>query len=235
MKNMEDRMININWKDYARFGGIRSVLDTADSRGLKNKYINILHHKVLFNEIGNSLKGKRILDMGCGVGRFTQFLQDCGAEVIGIDSCKEMLKLNTGCKTLCANIYELPFDNKSFDAVLCVWVLQHLNYEDLNNTINEINRVLKDKGKVYMIEQVSLSTRLPLNYIKLSNKFILCDGRPIIYGYDKIIGIIRHGFIPEIFLSVVASIHLMYNKNIHVKDEDYLDYYMSFKKSMFVR
>lgn len=41
------------------------------------------------------LQGKNILDYGCGEGKFSRFLEDCGATVIGVDIEKEMIAFAT--------------------------------------------------------------------------------------------------------------------------------------------
>ena len=77
------------------------------------------------------MAGKRILDVGCGAGRFTEIALSTGAEVVALDysSAVEACFANNAGKgrldCIQANIYELPFARGSFDFVYCLGVLQH--------------------------------------------------------------------------------------------------------------
>ena len=90
-------------------------------------------------EILPNLGDKRILDIGIGSGYFEEFLKSKGidADIIGIDTSKEMVKGNVAV----ADGNELPFVNNSFDMVICLDTL-HL----IKN--NDFSRLLKRGGLV---------------------------------------------------------------------------------------
>lgn len=77
------------------------------------------------------LQGERILEVGCGAGRFTQVLLDTGAEVHSVDisSAVDACWKNNGphprLNLAQADIYALPAPRDGFDKVLCFGVLQH--------------------------------------------------------------------------------------------------------------
>ena len=90
----------------------------------------------------------RILDLGCGLGRHThslQFLSDLNQirdriDVIGVDldindlsSAKNRgLSFQANASWVCADLYQLPFDAKEFDIVICSEVIEHVsNWKDL--------------------------------------------------------------------------------------------------------
>lgn len=79
----------------------------------------------------DELRGKRVLDVGCGAGRFTEVALDAGAEVVAIDyssasdACLQNHRARAGLTVLQADIYQLPFAPGSFDFVYCLGVLQH--------------------------------------------------------------------------------------------------------------
>jgi SAM-dependent methyltransferase len=66
-----------------------------------------------------------ILDVGCGNGYFTYYLQRLGSTV-GVDLSKAMLSLNPCSSMVQATIYQLPFDDATFDLVFCSNLLHHL-------------------------------------------------------------------------------------------------------------
>lgn len=77
------------------------------------------------------LKGARVLEVGCGAGRFTQVMLDAGAIVYSMDlsTAVDACYANNGFHPdLCivqADVYHIPFAPQSFDFVFCYGVLQH--------------------------------------------------------------------------------------------------------------
>ena len=75
--------------------------------------------------------GKRVLDVGCGAGRFAEVALSLGATVTAVDlsnavdACWRNLKRHPRLTPAQASIYDLPFAKGSFDAVYCFGVLQH--------------------------------------------------------------------------------------------------------------
>ena len=77
------------------------------------------------------LKGKTILEAGCGAGRFTELLVESGALVHSIDlsNAVEANRKNIGdrpnYRIAQAGVYEIPFPDDIFDVVICLGVIQH--------------------------------------------------------------------------------------------------------------
>jgi 2-polyprenyl-3-methyl-5-hydroxy-6-metoxy-1,4-benzoquinol methylase len=77
------------------------------------------------------MEGQRILEAGCGMGRFTQIALEAGAEVFSFDlsNAVEANFKNNGdsarVNIFQASIYEIPLRRESFDKVYCMGVLQH--------------------------------------------------------------------------------------------------------------
>ncbi|WP_461829166.1 class I SAM-dependent methyltransferase [Aquifex sp.] len=82
----------------------------------------------------------RVLDLGCGTGFVSEFLQDC--EVVGLDLSEDMVreyKKRFG-KGVVGNAEELPFKEESFDFVLSNF---SLHWTDWKKSIKEALRVAK--------------------------------------------------------------------------------------------
>lgn len=99
-----------------------------------------------------SAKDKDVLDLCCGQGALTAMLVETGAQVSGLDFSEEMLAL---CKAVApdANLRQgdaaaLPFDDKSFDAVVCNFGMMHL--PDQPRVLGEISRVLRPDATFLM-------------------------------------------------------------------------------------
>jgi len=93
-------------------------------------------------------RAARILDVGCGTGMFLGELAKRGKVVVGIDSSARILGIarkRAGWASLvCADADHLPFEDRSFDVVVSVTLLQ--NVPEPVATMKEIARVLKSGG-----------------------------------------------------------------------------------------
>ncbi len=114
----------------------------------------------LLNRIPDLVTGTRGLDAGCGAGaRDVYLLHTRGYDVYGIDAVEENINLG---KELHPEIADnlrvadlrqpLPFENASFDFVLCNAVIQHLLPETTESTtIPELARVLAPHGVLQLM------------------------------------------------------------------------------------
>lgn len=93
-----------------------------------------LTHERFFEEIGikpEDLAGKRVLEAGCGGGRFSDVVLEAGAEVYAfdlsnaVDKNQEIHKGNRNLNLVQASIDGVPFAHGAFDLVFCFGVLQH--------------------------------------------------------------------------------------------------------------
>jgi SAM-dependent methyltransferase len=101
---------------------------------------------------------KRILDAGCGNGRYSRFLlrhADSDAFITAFDYSQGMLerardRLRTDRITqVAADLTRLPYADGTFDAVVCGWVLEHL--PDPRPGLQELARVMQAGGKLLLL------------------------------------------------------------------------------------
>jgi SAM-dependent methyltransferase len=77
------------------------------------------------------LRGRRVLDLGCGSGRFAEIALSTGAHVVAVDysraadACQLNLGSHPNLDVVQASVYDLPFAPGTFDFVYCLGVLQH--------------------------------------------------------------------------------------------------------------
>ena len=96
-------------------------------------------------------KDYKILELGCGIGRNAMFIKKYFNEVEyhGIDILSEE-KVDSFINFNKVNLEEseLPYETNYFDAIIFTHVLEHLN--NPLSLGNEINRVLKKSGRIYV-------------------------------------------------------------------------------------
>ena len=91
----------------------------------------------------------RTLDVGCGNGDITKLLKNA----VGIDISEELLekaRKKSKNKFIKAKCEDLPFENEEFDNVLLIAVLHNLKKISRKRCLEEIYRVLKDKGRLFL-------------------------------------------------------------------------------------
>jgi len=97
------------------------------------------------------LPGLRVLDLGCGKGRFAARLSDAGASVVGLDLSAAMLAAARGLDRVRASARRLPFADSAFHAVVAVEVFEHLT--DLDSVLAEARRVLRPGGLLAVVDK----------------------------------------------------------------------------------
>lgn len=121
----------------------------------------------------------RLLDVGCGTGRFAEKFAQYGWTVTGVDISEDMLRIarNRGLDVIQADATALPFDADVFDAVTSTWT--HTDIDDFSAMVREVSRVLKDGGPfVYMGAHPC--------FVGPHSQFVAAEGVPTLHpGYRR--------------------------------------------------
>jgi len=113
-----------------------------------------IYHVKLIREHLGPMAGKRVLDVGCGKGRFARVFREREpeAEIWGLDISEEMLRfVPEGIHTRSGSMTELPFEDLFFDAAYATESLEHA--VEIDRAVSEICRVVKPGGRIAIIDK----------------------------------------------------------------------------------
>jgi cyclopropane fatty-acyl-phospholipid synthase-like methyltransferase len=125
-----------------------------------------------------------ILDLGCGSGRHTVYFAQQGFSVYGLDNSPQGIKLTRRWLTeeglkdnleLQDMMEELPYEDSFFDAVVSVQVIHHATIATIKGIVNEIFRVLKTGGLVFITVTMFKHRKVKFEEIE-SNTFVPFEG-----------------------------------------------------------
>ena len=99
------------------------------------------------------VRGKRLLNVGCGTGGFNVLAEQAGAEVWGLDESPDAVaitraRMRHGERALHAVAETLPFPDASFDLVYCYAAIEHV--ADARRSLAEMVRVMRPDGRLYL-------------------------------------------------------------------------------------
>jgi len=113
--------------------------------------------------------GQSVIDIGCGMGKFTVPLLERGIDVTGLDLSPFLLEhfhrvAPAGTETICADVLDAPAQlGRRFDRVIGFFVLHH--FPELDRHFQAIAQLLEPGGTVAFIEPNAWN---PLYYLQIT-------------------------------------------------------------------
>lgn len=187
---IDNEMYNRKGIDWWNEGGGG---DLTSLRYLVNPVRFAYFHKILRLREHAGHHARTVLDIGCGGGFLSEEFAKLGLEVTGIDPAaasvesarthaeREGLRIDyrTGCGE------KPPFDDGSFDVVLCCDVLEHV--DSVEEVIGQVARVLKPGG-VFFYDTINRTFRSKIAVIKVMQEWRwTAFAQPNSHVWDKFI------------------------------------------------
>lgn len=145
-------MVNNKLENYiaAQFNKI------SDDKGVFPGHLDPLDWQmVAIKKIVGNFHNLRVLDAGCGNGKFIHEFDALGAQSYGFDISTKLVKeaqKNFGTtRVVRGSLTNIPFRDNYFDILICVEVLEHI--PDTTKAIAEMCRVLKKSGIAIIIDK----------------------------------------------------------------------------------
>lgn len=158
----ENRANNIN--------NLQTVLLGSDKTGIEQNTRNE-HEKLIVESVIKQIKNPRILDIGCGIGRWAENLINQFDSYTGVDFSEGFIDYaskkfndNENIKFYNNSILNLDKEilNSKFNFIICTGVLMYVNDSNILNIFKAFRRVTPEY--VYIQESISLmDARLTLN------------------------------------------------------------------------
>jgi SAM-dependent methyltransferase len=129
-----------------KFGIYKKIGDYHKNISPKWSYYPLYLEKLRFIDgfLSKNAKGKKILDIGCGDGDLVEKYRNQGYDMQGLDLNYSSEFVKKG------SILNLPYKNESFDVLLCLDVLQYLDFDGQEKALCEMKRVLKKGGSILL-------------------------------------------------------------------------------------
>jgi SAM-dependent methyltransferase len=181
-------------------------------------------------------KGKLVLDVGCGTGRFAEVATRWGARVVGIDlsAAAEVAAKNLASREFVAfqaDVFSLPFALETFDCIYSMGVLHHT--PDCEKAVKVLPQYLKPGGMlaVWLYSGYNNWYRFSDQYRKVTHRMsphalhrFFRVAVPFFYWLDRGLRVL-----PIIGKPVAGMVHHIFPVNFHRDPEirilDTLDWY----------
>ena len=137
------------WRDYFNTAS-EDYGENVRGVGAWDEITHIKYKQLILTVLGH-ISNKKVLDVGGGYGMNVIELAQSN-QVYNLDLSEGQLKLSKkhSLIPIRGNAIALPFDDESFDYVLCISVFQSIKRGDRMKLLNELHRVCKHDGLIFI-------------------------------------------------------------------------------------
>lgn len=112
------------------------------------------------DKLRETLRNRRVIEIACGTGYWTQILSETAQSVVAADRALEMLEIAKRKNYICPvsfckeDAYKLSFTDVSFDGGVANFWLSHVPRSRIDFFLKELHRVLRPGSKIFMADNV---------------------------------------------------------------------------------
>lgn len=160
----------LNWQDRWNFDAQAAYYDEV----LPNEVEGFHPHKDYDIALKQTLHhiapaaGEKGLDLGTGTGNLAGLCLEAGAEMVGVDQSREMLRYcqrkYPQIETRLGSILAIPFFDQTFDFIVTSYALHHLTNDQKMIALEEMHRVLKPGGRICITDLMFVSEKARQEY-----------------------------------------------------------------------
>jgi ubiquinone/menaquinone biosynthesis C-methylase UbiE len=154
MKKLWDKLAKKNSKYYINSDYGKGITEEQFMESGRYDYLKyILEDPLIMDRF--IMNETTLLEIGCGIGRMTEFMAKDFKKVIGVDISGEMIRLakerfkrlNYEAELLETDGESIPIKDESVDLAFSYLVFQHMKSKEMvENNFKEVYRVLKPRG-----------------------------------------------------------------------------------------
>lgn len=177
-------------------------------------------------EIFNKYKVKKILDLGCGAGKYLIYLAVRNFNVYGIDISEKAINLsnsllkerNLNAHLTVGSLFEnLPYDSDFFGGSISIRSFNHATLDDIRKGIKELERVLRPGGFLFLTVRERKAKKKVHRFKRIAPRTIV----PV-EGNEK--GIVHFLFSARILRKEFKNFDIYFLKNVR-GPKDWESYY----------
>ena len=159
-------------------------------KDLANRAMGPKNSHLASEKIIKTFKGK-LLDWGCGVGRFYPLFKKYQIEYYGIDIMPELLRYFKEDNPDVLNLQTIDgFKTKFKKEFLIIWCLTFFNHcegEDVANILKEWKRILKDDGVIYCSVIFGVQNFTDVHLIYFNKEYFLGLVEKAGFNYEQVL------------------------------------------------
>ena len=172
-------------------------------------------------------KNGKLIDLGCGNGRHLKLAQEKGFNVTDLYGCDISEKQLEVTKTAGfdnikqCNFTDMPYDDETFDFMICIAALHHLPDPELQlKALNEMYRIMKASGKLLLSNWFPNKNYMDKQIEK--GKITIDSEQIIIVSYMKKFNRYYYMFNEDELIALCEKANFKITKKEHFKDNFYI-------------
>lgn len=191
-----------------------NILDPHDFLGRKSEYITLLQSKAIDQHLPCGSRDQIAVDLGCGYGRLTKYIDKKGWHVIGIDPDESLIKIarkeNPHLEFRCGGLPQLPVTENSINLLVMHNMIRVLHLMNKIALLDSFEKYMQSSSQIYVVDNIRKGNKNYLDEESLINlmlkkRFTLKKTIPLRSARNWTIWLIWAGLIPRNLFKKIAE------------------------------